>query len=93
MKKVIIGIAVVILIAIIAIIFMITGKKEDKPNTQTGVKIETAQEMQNVMTSINTKLQDSLPGLEVREIDITDEFAFSSTTGLKSTNNVEAVIV
>ena len=72
---------------------MIMGNKEDKTGGQTGIKIQTAQEMLEVMNNINTKLQASLPGLEVREVDITDEFAFSSATGLKSNNNVEAVVV
>ncbi len=93
MKKIIIGIVAVILIAAIIAIVMIMGNKEGKQGAQTGVKIQTAQEMQEVMNNINTKLQDKLPGLEVREVEITDEFAFSSATGLKSNNNVEAVIV
>lgn len=92
MKKMIIGIVAVVLIVAIAAVVMLMGNKEEKPNTQTGVKIQTAQEMQEMMNNINTKLQDKLPGLEIREVDITDEFAFSSTTGLKSNNNVEAVV-
>lgn len=93
MKKVIIGIVAVLLIIAIVAIVMLMGKKEEKLDTQVGVKIQTAQEMQEVMNNINIKLQDSLPGLEIREVDISDEFAFSSTTGLKSNNNVEAVVV
>ena len=93
MKKVVIGIIVVLIIAIIVSFFMIKGKKEEKPGTNSEVKIQTAQEMQETLNNINTKLQDVLPGLETREIDITDEYAFTSTTGLKSTNNVEAVVV
>lgn len=49
--------------------------------------------MQETLNNINTKLQDVLPALETREVDITDEFAFTSTTGLKSNSNVEAVVV
>lgn len=93
MKKVIIGIAIVVLVVAIVAIVMLMGNKGEKNGNQTGVKMQTAQEMQEVMNDINTKLQASLPGLEIREIDITDEYAFSSSTGLKSNNNVEAVIV
>lgn len=94
MKKVIIGIIVVIIIAaVVTTIFMISGKKEEKPSTQAGVKIQTAQEMQETLNNINAKLENTLPGLEVREIDITDEFIFTSTTGLKTNDKVEAVVV
>lgn len=94
MKKVVIGIVTaIIVIAIIVAIFMFTRNKEENPNNQTGVKIQTAQEMQDILNNINTKLQDVLPGLETREVDVTDEFLFTSTTGLQSNNNVEAVVV
>lgn len=91
MKKGMIGIIVVVIIAIIiTVAVLLFGKKED---VQDGVKIQTAQEMQDLFSSINTKLEEKLPALEIREIDITDEFAFTSTTGLTSKENVEAVVV
>ncbi|MCI8392709.1 MAG: hypothetical protein HFJ24_03025 [Clostridia bacterium] len=93
MKKVVIGVVIVLVVAaIIGAIVMFVGKGGNS-NTQTGIKVQTVEEMQEVFNTINTKLGEALPGLEVREIELTDEFAFSSTTGLKSNTNVEAVVV
>ena len=93
MKKVVIGVVIVLVVAaIIGTIVMFVGKGGNS-NTQTGIKVQTVEEMQEVFNTINTKLGEALPGLEVREIELTDEFAFSSTTGLKSNTNVEAVVV
>lgn len=94
MKKGMMGIIAVVIIAVIVVVaVMLLGKKEENPNGQTGVQIQTAQEMQEVLNNINTKLGEALPALETREIDMTDEFAFTSTTGLTSNSNVEAVVV
>ena len=94
MKKVIIGIIAVILIAaIIVTIVIMTGKKENKPDVQTGVKLQTAQEMQEMLNRINTKLGEALPALEVREIDVSEDMTLMSLTGLRSNNNVEALVV
>lgn len=95
MKKSIIGIVAVVIIAaiIIGAVFILSKSKEQKPDTQSEVKIQTAQEMEKMINDINTKLGESLPSLETREIDIADEYMFTSTTGLKSNNNVEAVVV
>ena len=94
MKKSIIGIVAVVIIAVIIIgaVFIFSKNKEEKTSTQTAVKIQTAQEMEKVINDINTKLGENLPSLETREIDLTDEYAFTSTTGLKSNENVEAVV-
>lgn len=93
MKKGIIAIVVAVVVAIIIAVVWLLGNKEDTPNVQTGIKIQTAQEMQDLFSDINTKLGEKLPALEIREVDITDEFAFTSTTGLTSKENVEAVVV
>ena len=94
MKKSVIGIVAVVIIAVIIIgaVFILSKNKEEKPSTQTAVKIQTAQEMEKVINDINTKLGENLPSLETREIDLTDEYAFTSTTGLKSNENVKAVV-
>lgn len=95
MKKSIIGIVTVVIIAaiIIGAVFVLSKNKEEKTNTQAGVQIQTAQEMEKVINDINTKLEELLPRLETRQIDITDEYAFTYATGLKSNTNVEAVVV
>lgn len=94
MKKGMIGIVAVVVIAVIIVVaVMLLGKKENNANVQTGVKIQTAQEMQELFNTINTKLGEALPALETREVDIADEFVFTSTTGLASNKEVEAVVV
>ena len=95
MKKSIIGIVAIVIIAVIIIgaVFIFSKNKEEKPNTHSGVKIQTAEEMEKMLNDINTKLGEKLPALETRQIDITDEYVFTSTTGLKTNDNVEAVIV
>ena len=93
MKKVVIGVVIVLVVAAIIGAIVMFGGKGGNSNTQTGIKVQTVEEMQEVFNTINTKLGEELPGLEVREIELTDEFAFTSTTGLKSNTNVEAVVV
>lgn len=93
MKKVVIGIVSIIIVTIIIVsIFMMTRNKEESKN-QTGVQIQNADQMQEILSNIKIKLGDKLPDLETREVDMVDEFAFTSATGLKSNNNVEAVVV
>ncbi len=93
MKKVGITISIIIIIALVIIaIVMILGNRGEG-ESQAGIQIETPQQMEDILNNINTKLANTLPQLETRPIDITDEFAFTSTTGLQSNNNVEAVVV
>ena len=95
MKKSIIGVvAVIVIIAIIiGVVFILSKNKEEKPNKNSAVEIQTAEEMEKIINDINTKLGENLPAIETRQIDITDEYAFTSSTGLKSNSNVEAVVV
>lgn len=95
MKKSIVGIvaAIIIVAIIVGAVFILSKNKEGKPNTESAVEIKTAQEMEKMINDINTKLGEALPKLETRQIDITDEYAFTSITGLKSNTNVEAVVV
>ena len=99
MKKRIWAVLAVVVIAIIVVIavMFLGGKEENSPNQvqggeQTGVKIQTAEDMQKVFNDINTKLQNALPSIEVREVDVTDELSVTAMTGLKSKNNVEAIV-
>ena len=99
MKKGIWAVLAVVVIAIIVVVavMFLGGKEENSPNQvqggeQTGVKIQTAEDMQKVFNEINTKLQNALPSIEVREVDVTDELSVTAMTGLKSKNNVEAIV-
>lgn len=94
MKKVIIGIVAIAIIALIIVgIIMINGKGKENGETTENAKMQTTQEMQETLNSIYTKLGDQLPSIETREIDITDELAVKAATGLQSTTNVEAVVL
>lgn len=95
MKKVIIGVVTIAIIALVIIgIVMISGKNRENGESTENAKMQTAQEMQDTLNSIYTKLGDQLPAsLETREIDITDELAVKAATGLQSTENVEAVVL
>lgn len=95
MKKVIIGVVAIAIIALVVVgIVMISGKNKENGGTTTETaKMQTAQEMQDALNSIYTKLGDKLPALETREIDVTDELAVKAATGLQSIENVEAVVL
>ena len=54
MKKVVIGVVIVLVVAaIIGAIVMFVGKGGNS-NTQTGIKVQTVEEMQEVFNTINT---------------------------------------
>lgn len=93
MKKGIWAILAIVVVAIVVIVaVMFLGGKDNKQGEQTGIKIQTAEEMLEVFNNINTKLQDALPSIEVIEVDVTDELSVTAMTGLKSKNNVEAIV-
>ena len=90
-KSIIVAIAVIIIVAIIigAVVFMNGNKKE---NTTTS-KMQTTEQMKETFESIYTKLGEQLPSLQTNEIDITDELAVKSATGLNSASNIESIVI
>lgn len=84
-----IAIIAIIIVAIIVVAIVVLGGKGDTTTT----KMQTPQEMQEMFQQIYTKLGDKIPSLETREVDITDGQAVTAATGLKSTQNVEAVVI
>lgn len=89
MKKFIyIIIAVLVVIAIITGVIVITSKNNDK-----GLKLETADDMKNMLETIYANLGDTLPALETAEMDVNDEMQVSVYTGLKSNKDVEKLVV
>ena len=94
MKKVIIGVVAIAIIALVVVgIVMVSGKNKENGGETTNAKMQTTQEMQDTLNSIYTKLGDKLPSIETREIDVTDELAVKAATGLQSTQNVEALVL
>lgn len=91
-KKIIIGIvAVLIVIAIIVAIVLIAGKNDT--SKQTGIEVQTTEQMKEVFEKINENCEGKLPGLDVQELDISDEEMFTYQTGLKSNKNIEAAVI
>ena len=91
-KKVIIAIiTVVAIIAVIVGAVMILGKKGN--NDDNGMKLETEQDMKDTIDKIYTKLVGKLPSLQTYTISKEDKNSIQSFTGLKSTDNVELLIV
>lgn len=91
-KKVIIGIvAALVIVAIIVSIVVIAGK--NNTSKQTGIEVKTTAQMKEVFEKINKNCEENLPGLDVQELDMSDEEMFTYQTGLKSNKNIEAAVI
>lgn len=96
MKKTTIAIiAIVVIIAIIvgAVIAMQSSKKDDNTDNKKEVKLQTADDMVNMLNTIYSKDTIELPQLETAVIDATDEVQVTTYTGLQSNENVEELVV
>lgn len=88
-KKLLWGVACLLVLA-----FAMVGCTGNNNNSDAGLKAENAEDLLEIMNNVYGKtLEDSLPGLDTVEIDVTDEYQFSRFTGLSSNENVEAVVV
>ena len=87
MKKTIIIIAIVLVIAIGTIV-LISGNKN-----QAGIKLETAEEMVALVEKMYTETEMPLQSLQTAEIDISDEEMLNYYTGLKSNESIKTVVV
>ena len=86
-KQAIIIIAIIVIIALIVggiVLVQKTGKKE--------LKLQTAEEMQNMLNTIYSSEKVNLPQLETAVIDVNDSVQVSVFTGLKSNKNVEELV-
>ena len=86
----IIIIAIVVAIIAVAIAFVTFTNKED---IKSNVKLESAQDITKMFSSIYASLKDSLPDLETETIDISDDMMVEGYTGLKSAENIELLVV
>ena len=83
-KKIIIGICfIVLLLAIILVIFNINNNN----------KINTKDDIIKMINSINKKLENELPSLETKSIDINNVDEVNAYTGLESNKDIEELIV
>ena len=87
-KSIIIMISIIVLVAVIvgAFLFIKGGEPKEK-------KLQTAEEMQNMLNTIYSSGKVELPGLETTTIDVNDEIQVGVFTGLKSNANVEELVV
>lgn len=91
MKKnyiyIIIGIIIVVAFGI-GVFFVINEKNSSK-----GIKLETAEEMKNMLEDIYSELEGVLPDLETMEIDAKNQIDVAKYTGLTSNENIEILVV
>ena len=90
-KQTIIAIVAVLIVAII--IGGVIAVNNKKSGNKDSVKIESAKDMKKMFSTINSNLKEKLPSLETQEIDVSDEMQVQTYTGLKSNENVEALVV
>jgi hypothetical protein len=94
MKKSIIAIIVVVVIIALAVVGgVVASLNKGNENTSALVKIETTEDMENVITSIYEKSNNELYGLETMQLDLSDEMTLTAYTGLTSNENIENVVV
>lgn len=89
MKKQTIIIVVCVLVAVLAIVgvLLIGG------NSQKGMNFDSATKVEEMFNTMYSNLEGQLPYLETATLDATDELTLSAYTGLKSNENVEALVV
>ena len=89
MKKQTIIIVVCVLVAVLAIVgvLLIGG------NSQKGMNFDSAAKVEEMFNTIYSNLEGQLPYLETATLDATDELTLGAYTGLKSNENVEALVV
>ena len=90
-KQTIIAIVAILVIAII--IGGVIAVNNNNSGNKDSVKIESAKDMKKMFSTINSNLKEELPSLETQEIDVSDEMQVEAYTGLKSNENVEALVV
>lgn len=87
---------VIIIISIILIIAIIVGGYlffKSKNGETKVLKLQTTEEMQNMLNTIYSSEKVQLPELETTQIDVNDAIQVTTFTGLKSNTNVEELIV
>ena len=91
-KKNIIIIAVVAIIALVivaGIIFFVNGNKDSKTN----LKIESAEDLSNLVNEIYKGKEESLPKLNTQIVDVSDANVVKSVTGLENGDKLKYLVV
>lgn len=93
MKKQTIITLVVIAIVVALVVAIWAAVANGKKTNGEGTKVETVAQIKEMFNSIYTKLKNELPSLETQKIDVSDSTQVKEYTGLKSNENVEAIVV
>lgn len=92
-KQTMIIIAAIVVIALVIIGVIAINSNKDNEN-ENSIKIETVKDMEAMLNTIYSKLEDQIPGsLEIVEIDSEDQSQVITFTGLALTDEVEKLIV
>jgi hypothetical protein len=93
MKKQTIITLVIIAIVVALVVAIWAAVANGKKTSGEGTKVETVAQIKEMFNSIYTKLKNELPSLETQKIDVSDTTQVNEYTGLKSNENVEAIVV
>ncbi len=93
MKKQTIITLVIIAIVVALVVAIWAAVANGKKTSGEGTKVETVAQIKEMFNSIYTKLKNELPSLETQKIDVSDSTQVNEYTGLKSNENVEAIVV
>ena len=93
MKKQTIITLVIIAIVVALVVAIWAAVANGKKTSGEGTKVETVAQIKEMFNSIYTKLKNELPSLETQKIDVSDSTQVNEYTGLKSNENVEALVV
>ncbi len=89
--------SIIIIISLVLVITIIVGGilfiKNNNGKAPKEKKLQTAEEMQNMLNTIYSNGKVELPSLENAVIDVSDETQVNVYTGLKSNANVEELVV
>lgn len=88
-KNIIIGCLIGGLVVLAGVIFSITSNKESKTNET----LQTAGDIKKMLETIYKNLADELPELTTEEINLKESELVESLTGLKSTDDINTLIV
>ena len=88
-KNIIIGCLIWGLVVLAGVIFAITSNKESKSNET----LQTAGDIKKMLKTIYKNLADELPELTTEEINLKESELVESLTGLKSTDDINTLVV
>lgn len=92
MNKKVLIVGIIIAVAIVAVIIGVVISKGNNKNEGPAVKLETEQDMKDLVDKIYENLVGKLPSLQTYKISTEDITSVQTYTGLKSADNIEILI-